>query len=82
MSCLQFLLKFLGYHRPTKRDREDALSEDVVRTSISQHDSTDRIVAAADRNIKSSDKLRDSIRRVRTSAFSDFEKSIREGKTN
>jgi len=79
MGCVQLLRKIGLLRGATRADIEDAMSEDVVRTSINQRSSADRIIHAAEANDHANNKLLDSIRRTRTSAFADFERSVKNG---
>lgn len=78
MSCISFLQRIGLLPRIFRSEVEEAQTEDVLRTRIENAKAIDVASATTQRNQQSNGRLRESIRRVKSSsAFAEFETSLK-----
>jgi len=76
MNCISILRRLGLLPAVFQSEIEAADSEDVVRTAMEHSRALNSVEDAAKQNQRANRRLRESIRRVKSSAFADFERSI------
>lgn len=78
MNCISILRKLRLLPDWFRSELEEADSEDIARSSAEHARTVERAESVAVRNRYANGKLLESVRRVRSSAFAEFENSVRQ----
>lgn len=78
MSCIDLLKKFGLLPLFSKNEINEAEEEDIVRTVIEHKVASKKSLVAAEQFHASNKKLQNAVRDLRSSAFANFERAIRD----
>ncbi len=78
MSCIHLLKKFGLLPLFSRSEINEAEEEDVIRTVIEHKAASSKALASAEEFHESNKNLQNAVRGLRSSAFANFERAIRD----
>lgn len=80
MSCVNFIMRRLGFRRPFRSsDIDEAMTENIKHCAAALKTAVDQVPTVSSKIIASNEKLRESLRQSRVSAFAEFELLVHHG---